>query len=64
MSAVNISKSIFASKTFWANLFGVVASVSAVLAGVIPPAAGVLGAVSGIANIGLRLVTKQPVTVP
>jgi hypothetical protein len=57
-------KSIFASKTFWINLLGGVAATTGTLTGVIPakytPA---IVATGSIANILLRLVTNQGVSV-
>ena len=50
------AKSIFASKTFWFNL----ASSVAVVSGALPPTKTVL-AVAAAANIGLRLITSQPI---
>ena len=57
-------KSLFASKTFWVNLLGGVASVAGTYGGYIPPKyAPAVMAAGGIANILLRTVTSQPVTV-
>lgn len=63
-------KSIFISKTFWANVVSLAAMV-ATAKGL--PYAGVLadpqtqamavGGVTAVVNIGLRLVTKEPVKV-
>lgn len=50
------SKHLLASKTFWANLLGLAATVS----GILPPKWGM--PVMAVANIGLRIVTNQPVT--
>lgn len=61
-------KSLFASKTFWTNVIGLAALAAPM---VYPPAAilaspevqaTLVGALMGIANVGLRLVTKEPVT--
>lgn len=58
-------KSIFHSKTFWVNLLGGIASVAGTASGVIPPHyVPVVMAAGGIANILLRLVTSQPVSMP
>lgn len=54
-----VSKSLFASKTFWFNL--VTAAVE--LSGVLPIPAGTAAAVMGIGNVILRLLTDQPVHV-
>lgn len=51
-------KSIFASKTFWFNLAGTVA----VMSGALPPNKYTLAAAT-IANVGLRLITSQPVAI-
>lgn len=51
------SKNLFASKTFWFNALMLAASVS----GILPAKYGV--PVATVANIGLRLVSAQPVTV-
>jgi hypothetical protein len=50
-------KSIFASKTFWFNL----ASTVLIFSGTLPPSKGVLIAATA-ANIGLRMITSQAVT--
>ena len=56
------SKSIFASKTFWANLLGGLLQVIGLASGAIPPQyAPYLAAAQGILNIILRLLTNQPV---
>ncbi len=56
---ISFSKSIFASKTFWTNLLAGIG----VVAGVIPANPYTMAA-GAIANILLRVVTKQPVTIP
>lgn len=48
-------KSIFKSKTFWLNILGLAATVS----GVLPPKYAM--PVMAISNIGMRLITNQPV---
>jgi hypothetical protein len=54
-------KSLFGSKTFWANVLGIVAVVGSGQAGIaIPHAPEVLA----VANILLRVVTKQGVYLP
>ena len=50
------TKSIFASKTFWFNL----ASTIVIAGGVLPPTKTVLTVVTA-ANVGLRLMTSQPI---
>jgi hypothetical protein len=55
-------KSIFKSKTFWFNVLTAVASFSGVGAG-IPVVAKYAVPAAAAANIGLRLVTNQPVSV-
>ena len=62
-------KSLFKSKTFWTNVVGAAALVAPYL----HPAGAVLadptvqaqlvGAILAISNIGLRLITKEPVAV-
>ena len=51
------SKSILTSKTFWFNAFALAATAG----GVLPPKFGV--PVVAIANIGLRVITNQPVSI-
>lgn len=60
---VPLSKSLFASKTFWFNALTVAAELTQLVAGmnVVPP--GVMTTVAGVINIGLRAVTEQPVHV-
>lgn len=58
-------KSLLTSKTFLVNLFGAITAITGTLTGVIPPKySSYVIAAGAIANIGLRLVTNQPVTVP
>lgn len=58
------TKSLFASKTFWFNLLGIVAAVSTTYAAIIPPKAlPYVMAAGGVANIILRTVTNQGVSV-
>ena len=61
-------KSIFASKTFWTNVVG----LGAIAASFYPPLAilaspevqaAVVGAMLTLANIGLRVITHEPVKV-
>jgi hypothetical protein len=52
------AKSIFLSKTFWFN----VATAASVMSGAIPANKTVL-AVATALNIGIRMVTTQPVTI-
>lgn len=49
-------KSLFVSKTFWLNVLGIAVSVS----GYVPPKYGM--PVMAVANIGVRLLTNQPVS--
>jgi hypothetical protein len=54
-------KSLLGSRTFWANLLGIVAVVGSGQAGItIPHAPEVLA----VANILLRIITKQGVYLP
>lgn len=57
------SKSIFKSRTFWFNLASLAVVVGSGQLGVpIPPKIAV--PVVTIANLGLRLLTNQPVSLP
>ena len=56
-----MSKSLFKSRIFWANLLSAAAELSGVLTGFVPP--GALTLATNIINIALRLVTSQPVTI-
>ena len=51
-----MSKSIFASKTFWLNLALAVAQVS----GVLPVKPETAGLIAAAANIAVRLLTDSP----
>lgn len=58
------SKPWWKSKTQWVNILSTIAGIGATL-GVIPalgPVAGGALAVSGVANIILRSITTQPIT--
>lgn len=55
----DVSKSLFASKTFWFNV--ITAAVE--LSGVLPIPAGTAAAVVGVGNVLIRLLTDQPVHV-
>ena len=57
----SMSKSLFASKAFWANCFAVAIEVTGALSGVIPP--GALTLVLAGLNIAIRIVTYGPVHV-
>lgn len=54
-----VSKSLFRSKVFWFNVL----SAAMELSQVIPLPAGTMIIISGIINIGLRIVTDKPVHV-
>lgn len=54
-----MSKSLFASKTFWFNV--ITAAVE--LSGVLPVPPGVAATVVGVGNVIIRLLTGQPVHV-
>lgn len=58
------AKSIFLSKTFWVNVITVFVSIAGYASGMVPPEwqAFLLPAVA-IANIVLRAITNQPVTI-
>lgn len=61
-----MSKRLWESKTFWVNLLSTVAAVGVALQGSeliaqYPQAVAVIGAVLGIVNIGLRLITDKPI---
>jgi hypothetical protein len=56
-----MSKSLFKSRIFWANLLSAAAELSGVLTGFVEP--GALTLATNIINIALRLVTSQPVTI-
>lgn len=55
----DMSKSLFASRTFWFNVL----SIGAELSGILPLPAGTVTVISNVINIGLRMVTSQPVSV-
>lgn len=55
----DVSKSLFASKTFWIQIL----TVTAELSGVLPLPAGAATAVGAIATIIVRTLTSQPVHV-
>lgn len=54
-----MSKSLFASKTFWFNILTAVAELSNVL----PLPAGTTTLVAAAVNVGLRFVSSQPIHV-
>ncbi len=57
-----MGKSIFASKTFWVNALGGIATTSGLATGYIPPKyAPAVVATGAIANVLLRLLTNQPI---
>lgn len=51
-------KGLLKSKTFWFNVFSVAAGVPAILTNIAPPE--FITTVAGIGNVGLRLITSQP----
>jgi hypothetical protein len=57
----SMSRSLFASKTFWINVLTASVEVTGALAGIIPP--GALTLVLAGLNVAIRLVTKGPVHV-
>jgi hypothetical protein len=61
---MNDTKSLFKSKTFWFNVLSTLGTLLGVAAGVVAaPAQPYVMAANGIVNVGLRLVTNQPVSV-
>lgn len=54
-----MGKSFWKSKTFWVNALMVVGAVTGYL-----PVNQTTVAIGGIANIGLRLLTNQPISLP
>jgi hypothetical protein len=54
-----MKKALWRSRTFWFQVL----SAAAALSGVIPIPAEVLAVVVGVINVGLRLVTDEPVSV-
>lgn len=56
-----MSKSLFKSRIFWANLLSAMAELSGVLTGFVPP--GALTLATNFINVALRIVTSQPVTI-
>lgn len=59
------SKSIFKSKTFWANTIALAASVATAMGVDIGPdvQASLVGGVMAVVNIALRFVTNKPVNI-
>ena len=57
----HMSKSLFKSRTFWANLLTAAVELSGALSGFLPPGARQLA--TNVLNIALRLVTSDPVHV-
>lgn len=56
------TKSIFKSKVFWVNVLTGIGTIAGL--GIFPPAVMVyVPAVQAVVNIGLRLITNQPVHV-
>lgn len=58
---VPMSKSLFASKTFWVNVISASLELAQALGGVQLIPAGSLTLITNILNIALRAVTEQPV---
>jgi len=54
-----MTKALWKSKTFWFQVL----SAAAALSGVVPIPAEILAVVVGCINVGLRLVTDEPVSV-
>jgi hypothetical protein len=50
-------KGLLRSKVFWLNTLTLVVEGASLMTGIIPP--GILTSVVAIANIGLRVITKQ-----
>lgn len=59
----DVSKSLFASKTFYFNLFTAAGEIAQMLAGIHVVPAGTLAIAASVINVGLRLTTDQPVHV-
>lgn len=53
----SMSKSLFASKTFWFNALSAVVELTQIL----PLPVGTVAAIAAVANVGLRLISNQPV---
>jgi hypothetical protein len=53
-------KGLLKSKTFWFNVFSVAAGIPAVFSGFLP--AETLSLISAAGNIGLRILTNQPLS--
>ena len=58
---LKMSKSLFKSRIFWANLLTAAVELSGALSGFLPP--GALQLAPNVLNIALRLVTSDPVHV-
>jgi hypothetical protein len=58
---LKMSKSLFKSRIFWANLLTAAVELSGALSGFLPP--GALQLATNVLNIALRLVTSDPVHV-
>ena len=56
-----MKKSLFKSKTFWFNLLSAAAALSGVAVDFVSPQ--ILAAITGVINVGLRLVTTEEVSV-
>jgi membrane protein YqaA with SNARE-associated domain len=52
-------KTWWKSKTLWINTLGIIGAAVSTL----PPGTKVIGVVAGVVNIGLRLMTNQPLDI-
>jgi hypothetical protein len=61
LKGVRMSKSWWRSKSLWFNILGFAASASSIPLTSSPKVAGGIAVASSLANIGLRLITSQPI---